>query len=130
MRVLSHGAMPHPALRATFSRREKDSLATLFANSAGLLSIRLLQSDHAICAPAVSTYTEYNDSLAVMNNRLRLAPPKQMLAQVSGRRIMPMRSPLGAITWTPGRAPAQMLPSTSQRMPSAAEGWPVPGMSI
>ena len=71
----------------------------------------------------------YNDWLAVMNRRLRLAPPKQTLAQVSGRRIMPMRSPFGAITWTPGRAPAQMLPSTSQRMPSAAEGAPLPGMS-
>ena len=56
-------------------------------------------------------------------------PPKQMFAQTSGSRIMPMRSPFGATTCTPGRAPHQRLPSTSQRMPSAADGWFVPGMS-
>jgi hypothetical protein len=50
------------------------------------------------------------------------------LAQVSGMRIMPMVAPSGATTSTPGRAPAQMLPSASQRMPSAAVGAPVPGM--
>jgi hypothetical protein len=37
-----------------------------------------------MCAPRVPTYSEYNDWLAVMNSRLRLAPPKQTLAQVSG----------------------------------------------
>jgi len=63
-----------------------------------------------------------------MTRRLRLAPPKQTLAQVSGRRIMPSGSPVGAMTCTPGRAPAQMLPSTSQRMPSAALGVVVPGI--
>ena len=64
-----------------------------------------------------------------MNRRLRRAPPKHTLAHVSGRRIIPMRSPAGVSTWTPGRAPAQTLPSTSQRMPSAAEAVVVPGMS-
>jgi len=53
---------------------------------------------YAMCAPIVSTYTEYNDSLAAINNRFRFAPPKEMLAQVSGKRIIPMRSPFGAIT--------------------------------
>ena len=32
VRDLSHDASPHPALRATFSRREKDLLATLSAD--------------------------------------------------------------------------------------------------
>jgi hypothetical protein len=36
-----------------------------------------------------------------MNSRFRLAPPKQTLAQISGSRIMPMRVPSGAKTWTP-----------------------------
>ena len=38
-----------------------------------------------------------------MNSRLRRGPPKQTLAQVSGRRIMPIRSPAGVITCTPAR---------------------------
>ena len=50
-----------------------------------------------MCAPVVSTYTEYSDSLAVIKSRFRLAPPKQIFAQVSGRRIIPIRSPFGAI---------------------------------
>ena len=72
-----------------------------------------------MCAPVVSTYTEYSDSLAAINKRFRLAPPKQIFAHVSGSRIIPIRSPLGAITWTPGRAPAQMFPSVSALIPYA-----------
>src|SRR5436189_171415 len=36
-----------------------------------------------------------------MNSRLRLAPPKAMLAQRSGSRIWPIRSPSGERIWTP-----------------------------
>ena len=36
-----------------------------------------------------------------MNSRLRLGPPKQRFAQISGSRIMPMRCPCGEKTWTP-----------------------------
>src|SRR5688572_14145113 len=86
-------------------------------------------STYAMCAPTVSTYTAYSDWLAVMKSRLRRGPPKHTLAHVSGSRIIPMRSPAGVITCTPGLAPAQMLPSASQRIPSAADGVPVPGIS-
>src|ERR1039458_10489589 len=60
-----------------------------------------------------------------MNRRLRLAPPKHRLAQISGSRIMPIRSPPGEKTCTPSYpapaqpAPTQMLPSISARIPSA-----------
>jgi hypothetical protein len=56
---------------------------------------------HVMCAPRVPTYKEYSDWLAIMNRRFLLLPPKQMLAQVSGSTIMPMRSPAGVNTWTP-----------------------------
>jgi len=45
-----------------------------------------------MCAPCVSTYTVYNDELAAMNRRFRFWPPKLTLAQVSGRRMNPMRA--------------------------------------
>src|SRR3546814_5307622 len=60
-----------------------------------------------------------------MNSRLRLVPPKQRLAQISGSRICAMRVPSGANTWTPSYpSPTQpaddhTFPSSSQRMPSA-----------
>jgi len=40
--------------------------------------------------------TVNSDWLAHMNSRLRLVPPKTTFAQVSGNRIIPMGSPLGA----------------------------------
>ena len=60
-----------------------------------------LPGRHVTCAPCVSTYTAYSEVLPVMNRRFRLVPPKQTLLQISGSRICPIRSPLGAKTCTP-----------------------------
>jgi hypothetical protein len=57
--------------------------------------------DQLMCAPWVSTYTEYRLWLPAMNSRLRLAPPKHTLATISGIRISPIRCPSGANTCTP-----------------------------
>jgi hypothetical protein len=53
---------------------------------------------YVMCAPRVPTYTAYMDWLAAMNSRFRLVPPKQMLAQISGSTIIPIRSPAGVKT--------------------------------
>src|SRR5581483_2832436 len=88
-----------------------------------------------ICAPLVATYSEYSDWLAAIKSRLRLGPPKQMLAQTSGNWILPSTCPAEERTWTPSQpapplVPAQILPSTSQRMPSASPRLPLPNIIL
>ena len=65
VRVLSHGASPHPALRATFSRREKDLLATLFANldSSAFLTTFHIQAVYDTLFTPMSSGTQPNTSL-------------------------------------------------------------------
>ena len=64
-----------------------------------------------------------------MNSRFRLRPPKQTLAQRSGRWMWPIGSPAGLNTRTPSRSgvpmpqPHHRLPSSSTRKPS---GVPAP----
>src|SRR5579871_4747840 len=90
---------------------------------------------YVMCAPCVSTYTVYSDWLAAMNNRFRFFPPKHRFAQISGSKIIPIRSPLGAKMCTPSYpgpthpAPTHKFPSTSARIPSANPA-PFPANSI
>src|SRR2546427_2715399 len=62
-----------------------------------------------------------------MKSRSRFPPPKQRLAQRSGRRMRPSSLPSGLKTATPSwpsppPQPHQRLPSRSQRMPSGMPG--------
>ncbi len=52
-----------------------------------------------------------------MNRRLRCAPPKQTLAQRSGRSMRPISLPAGLKTCTPS-SPASPMPQPHQRLPS------------
>jgi hypothetical protein len=59
-----------------------------------------------------------------MNSRLRLTPPKQRLAERSGKAMKPMGLPVELKIFTPSSCalpmpqPHHRLPSTSQRKPS------------
>ncbi len=54
------------------------------------------QLPYGTCAPTVFTYMAYIDVLAVINKRFFFFPPKHRLAQLSGKWILAIRSPLGA----------------------------------